>query len=564
MSVAATFCATLVDEWVRGGVRHAVISPGSRSTPLAVALAARQELQVHVVLDERSASFRALGIGLASGVPAVLCCTSGTAAAEYHAAVVEAHQAAVPLLVCTADRPPELQGVGAPQTIDQVGLFGASARWSAAPGVPDLAASGSWRSLASRALLEATGAHPGPVHLNLAFREPLGGAPDVLPAGRPDGSPWHRRVSGSVCAADLLDEVITVLGGRRVLVIAGAGIDDPRAVEDLADAARWVVFADPRSGVDAGHARVVSVWDPLLRAIGEREPMLPEAILRLGEPPASKVLEQWAAGLDLPEVVVRSRTRWIDPGHRAHLVVDAPVGDLCVGLAGLAAPASQEWAEAWHAAGRSGSAAVEVALARQAEPSGPALARGLLRALPSGAHLVVSSSLPVRELEWFGVARSDVTVHANRGANGIDGVVSTVVGVAAAVEQAGGPVVGLLGDLAFLHDANGLAGLPSSLAAVLVVVDNGGGGIFTFLPQHAELEPSRFEQLFGTPQVADVADVARAQGATVHDVGSTAEALASVHAAQVQGGVHVVRVRVDRGDAAAVHAALHDAVARSV
>ena len=203
---AATFSATLADELVRGGVRHIVLSPGSRSTPLALALAERPELCVHVFHDERSASFAALGIGLATGSPAVVVCTSGTAAAELHAAVIEAHQAEVPLVVCTADRPPELRDVGAPQTIDQAGLYGSVVRYYVDPGPPDDAMALRWRPMVSRALADATTPWPGPVHLNLPFRDPLVGRPGPLPPGRPDGAPWYQPLAGArVLEPDALD-----------------------------------------------------------------------------------------------------------------------------------------------------------------------------------------------------------------------------------------------------------------------------------------------------------------------------------------------------------------------
>ncbi len=194
MDVAATFCATLVDEWARAGLTDAVVSPGSRSTPMALALAADDRLRLHVFVDERSAAFFALGIGLRTGAPALTLTTSGTAAAELHPAVIEAHHAGIPLLAVTADRPPEAHGVGAPQTIEQGDLYGRAVRWRADPGVPDPAASPSWRSLAARAVAEARGAggRPGPVHLNLAFREPLVGRPGPLPPGRVGARPGTR------------------------------------------------------------------------------------------------------------------------------------------------------------------------------------------------------------------------------------------------------------------------------------------------------------------------------------------------------------------------------------
>lgn len=565
MSVTATFCATLVDEWVRAGLTDAVVSPGSRSTPLALALAGDTRLRTHVVIDERSAAFRALGMALASGRPTILLCTSGTAAVEYHAAVVEAHQAGVPLIVCTADRPPELQGVGAPQTIDQQGLFGSAVRWSASPGVPDDANRGWWRSLAARSVIEASGRHPGPVHLNLAFREPLGGEPGELPTGRDGGAPWHRTLIDGACGPDALDSLVEVLGGRRTLIVAGARCGDPRAIEALADAAGWPVVADPRSGCDGRHPRVVAAWESILRAVVADREWLPEMIVRFGEPPASKTLTSWiaaAAAAGGGEVVVRTAGRWIDPPGAAHLVVDAPCADLCTGLASLVAPAPPAWGDRWARASRSGSAALELALGRVPQTTGPGVLRGVIAALPSGSDVVVSSSLPIREVEWFATPRADVRVFANRGANGIDGVVSTSVGVATMASVEGRPTVAFLGDLAFLHDVGGLAGLTDPPPDLVVVVnDNSGGGIFSFLPQRSDLDEARFEQLFGTPHGVDVGELGGAYGATVHRPSSTAETVATVLAAITRGGLHLVIARTDRTEAVSLHADLHAAVA---
>ena len=234
MTVQATFAATVVDEWVRAGVVDAVLAPGSRSTPLALALDARPEVRVHVHLDERSAAFYALGLGLATGSPAIVLTTSGTAAVELHPAVVEAHHAQVPLLAYTADRPPELHDVGASQAIDQVHLFGRAVRWFAQPGVPDDAGRGTWRSLASRAVAEARGASgaPGPVHLNLAFREPLAGEPGEMPPARAEGGPWHSVARSEPGALDVSDRV----AGRRGIVVAGADAPGPAAVHGMAEA----------------------------------------------------------------------------------------------------------------------------------------------------------------------------------------------------------------------------------------------------------------------------------------------------------------------------------------
>ena len=566
-SAAATFCETLVDEWVRGGVTTAVVAPGSRSTPLAVALLRNGRVRVEVVLDERSASFMALGTGLATGHPAVLLCTSGTAAAQFHAAVVEADLAAVPLLVCTADRPPELQGVGAPQTIDQVGLYGGSVRWAAAPGVPDVAQSGSWRSLAAQALLAATGDRPGPVHLNLAFREPLLGVALPLPTGRAEGRPWLDRVvaAPSTLHPELLDDLVRRLAGRRVVVVAGGGCvaGTAEAVHGLAEAANWPVLADPRSGASNERPSTVAHWDSLLRLPDFVTRHQPEVVLRVGAPPASKVLAEWLAQSPADQVVLPPVSGLADPQRRAALVVTAPVP---VTLDALRGPLSSRraepgWRRSWVSAGDLAATAISQVLARYVEPVEPGVARSVLRALPDGTDLFVSSSMPVRDLEWYGAPRGGVRVLANRGANGIDGVVSTAVGVA----LAGRPTVALLGDLAFLHDTNGLLRLRDrQVDLTFVVVDNDGGGIFSFLPQRADLEPDQFEHLFGTPHGVDLLMLAALHGLRVGEIVEEASVARTVATAVHEGGVRVLVVRTDRQANVEVHDTLTAAVAEAL
>jgi 2-succinyl-5-enolpyruvyl-6-hydroxy-3-cyclohexene-1-carboxylate synthase len=293
-AVQADFAATLVDEWVRCSVTDAVVCPGSRSAPLAMALADHPALRLHVRLDERSAGFFAVGLSLGTGRPAVVCTTSGTAAAELHPAVVEAHHARVGLLVCTADRPPELQQVGAPQAIDQHQLYGSAARWFTAPGVPDDAARATWRSLAARAFAEATAAPagPGPVHLNLAFREPLHG-----PCGTPQPATTTDGAAHRVLRSSAAEPLLPVeWWARRGVIVAGAGCGAADGVLDLARRVGWPVLADPRSGcrIRAGGdgPAVVAVADAVLRSPEARAALRPEAILFVGAPPVSKV---WAA-----------------------------------------------------------------------------------------------------------------------------------------------------------------------------------------------------------------------------------------------------------------------------
>ncbi|MGH9295855.1 MAG: 2-succinyl-5-enolpyruvyl-6-hydroxy-3-cyclohexene-1-carboxylic-acid synthase, partial [Acidimicrobiales bacterium] len=339
-SVAAAFCATLVDEWVRHGLTAAVICPGSRSTPMALALAAEESIAVEVRLDERSAAFFALGIAHSSGRPAVLLTTSGTAAAECYPAVIEAAYGRVPMIVCTADRPPELQHVGAPQAIDQSSLYGRHVRFYCDPGVPDQGSATSWRSLGSRVALEATAGPygPGPVHLNLPFREPLVGEPGELPEGRAGGRPWHAAPAVTARAAPGGRELAERLSrdirpGRKGLIVAGGGLPPGAGdlVAELAGLLEWPVLADPRARIEPGRpggtsVTVVGAADALVRSEGFAEQFLPEVVLRVGAPHASKELASFlarsAAGW-ATQVGIDPYWAWRDPSRDVAEVVCA-------------------------------------------------------------------------------------------------------------------------------------------------------------------------------------------------------------------------------------------------
>jgi 2-succinyl-5-enolpyruvyl-6-hydroxy-3-cyclohexene-1-carboxylate synthase len=566
----ATFCATLVDQWIRLGLRHAVVAPGSRSTPMALQLATRGEITVHVVHDERSASFVALGIGLVTALPAALLCTSGTAATHFHAAVVEAGLSNVPVIVLTADRPPELRDVGAPQTIDQTRLYGSAVRWFHDPGVPSGSASATWRSLATRAWSAALGVDHGPVHLNLPFREPLVGAVGELPPVLATGSGATKLAPGS-------GEAIEACAGRRGVIVAGKGVDDPHWVEALAVALDWPVLADPRSGCRTlPHA--VCAFDSILRHQGFAEAHLPEVVLRLGEPPASKVLAQWLVGSGAVQVQVDDSTRVIDPDHVVQHVVTGSIGAVCMRLAARlvafepSAPVivpppvgwsgddtngtAVSWSGSWTRSDRLAQQAIDAATAGPL--SEPAVARVLTGVVGSVQHLVVASSMPVRDVEWFGDRCAGITVHSNRGANGIDGVIATAIGVAAGARQR---TVALLGDVAFCHDASSLTALAARrLDLTIVVIDNDGGGIFSFLPQADSLDHDRFEQLFGTPHATDVVALATAHGlpaATVTTASELGEWLQ-------RSGTSVVRIASTRAGNVAEHRRLHAAVVHAL
>lgn len=577
----ATFCATLVDEWVRAGVSHAVISPGSRSTPMALALADRPDISVEVHVDERSAGFVALGLGLATGMPAVVLTTSGTAAVELHPAVVEAHQAAVPLLVVTADRPPELHHVGAAQTVDQTHLFGSAVRWFVEPGPPDSGGRGAWRSLGARAVVEAlgagvTGRAPGPVHLNLAFREPLVGDARDLPAGRPSGEPWHRaslpdqgeptdpRVGSDPALAAFAGAGSPVRG----LVVAGAGCGDPQVLLRAAEQLRWPVLADPRSGCRTGHPSVVTTADTWLRDQSLAAKLAPEVVFRLGEPPASKVISSWLAESGATQVAVERHGRWFDPDRTALITVAADPARLLAHLASVSKPGQpSSWIDRWRGLE---DAAQQVLTAEFGRPdallSDPAVARVVSQTVAAcpDVTLVVSSSMPIRDLEWYGGPVGSTEVLANRGANGIDGVLSTAVGVAVAKRRSNHPTVAVLGDLAFLHDTNAMLGLVArNVDLTVVVIDNDGGGIFSFLPQARQLGEGRFEELFGTPHGTDLASLARAHGLMVESF-SSAHSMSDLRSAlrrsMEDGGTRVLIVSTDRSANVEIHESIHRSI----
>ncbi len=538
----AAYAATLADEWARSGVQHAVVCPGSRSTPLAIALDRESRIEVHVRLDERGAGFTALGIGLATGRPALAVTTSGTAAAELHPAVVEADLARVPLLVCTADRPPEHRDVGAPQTIEQVGLYGSAVRWHCDPGVvADEPSRGWWRSMASRSVAEAAlgSRGPGPVHLNLCFREPLVGDAargGGVASGRPDGEPWHRVAQGALePGGDALGALVVAGRGLPVkgLIVAGAGAGEPDAVLTLAEATRWPVLADPRSGLRRTAGACVAAADGILRSAWFAGEHRPDLVLHLGDRWASKAVHAAlapGAGTPARAVVVDPHGRWPDPDRSATALVRCDPSSLCRHLAGVAAELAggdgaerDRWWAAWTEAEARARTAIVASMAG-GDLDELTLADAVFDAVPDGGDLVVSSSMPIRDVESVAPPRRrPPRVLANRGANGIDGVVSTAIGAALG---SGRPTVALVGDLAFLHDLSALVGLAAPGGSrvaraplTVVVADNGGGGIFSFLDQADACDETTFERLFGTPQGSDPAAAAASLGWPVEVVG---------------------------------------------
>ncbi len=563
---SSALATVLVDELVRGGVREVVLAPGSRSAPLAYALLDAERagrLRLHVRVDERSAGFLALGLARGSGRPAAVVTTSGTAVANLHPAVLEAHHADVPLLVLSADRPHELRGTGANQTTQQPGIFGTSVRWSTdlpAPVVrPHLGPF--WRSTVCRALAAATGAtgsRPGPVHLDVCFREPL--VPDAEGVGepwpdslegRPDGAPWVTVSVRARSAAAPLEHVV------RTLVVVGSTSDPAvgEAAVEWAQALGYPVVAEP-FGRQALRESAVRHGSLLLTTPDWLDRHAPERVVVVGRVTLSRAVGSLLRRPDLRIDVVSEGGSWPDPSHVAAAVHD--VGALRL-EPGTSAP-PDEWARAWSSAGEAVARAVEADPA--AWPTGLAVAAALAGGLPDGAVLVVGSSNPVRDLDLAAPGPVAAEVLANRGLAGIDGIVSTALGVA--LTRAGEPVYAVLGDLTFFHDANGLLVGPDEARPdlTLVVVNDDGGGIFTTLEPGAPERSAAFERVFGTPTGTDLAVLCAAHGVG-HSLVDTADALAAEVRRRPE-GLRVVEVRVDRSSHRPAHAALRDLAARAL
>ncbi len=592
----------VVDELARCGVTDAVLAPGSRSAALAMALHDDPRVRLHVELDERSAGFLALGLGRATGRPAPVVVTSGSAVAHLHPAVIEADTGHVPLLVLTADRPPELRHTGANQAIDQVGLFGTAARWSVDLGVaedrPESVAL--WRSTVGRAVAASLGvagsvsgtAAAGPVQLDLGFREPTvpladdGRSPVATWShpldGRTDRRPW---VAVSRPPRHLPDVEVAGLAGRmlateRGLIVVGSlppigSAGDPAGpLHDLARATGWPILAEASSGTRADPTTALRHGHYLVSHPGFARAHTPDLVLRVGRTGLSRAVASHL-GAKVPQVLLDPDGSWHDPERAVSELVVADTAETCATLAAqLGGPASSVWGDAWRAADAAVGSAVDAVLDADDLPSEPRVARDLAAGLPDGATLVVASSMPIRDLDLTMAPRRGLRFVTNRGASGIDGVVSTTLGVALAAGAdpalsgapeavgaalIGGPVVALVGDLSLLHDANGFLLSPAAerLDAVFVVVDNDGGGIFSFLPQARF--PGSFERVFGTPHGRDLARLASFHELGYQLVEEVDALMPAVTAAVDAGGVHVVHVRTDRAANVALHRRMTEA-----
>jgi 2-succinyl-5-enolpyruvyl-6-hydroxy-3-cyclohexene-1-carboxylate synthase len=570
--------SAFAEELARGGLRRAVVSPGSRSTPLAVALWRDPGIEVTVILDERSAGFFALGAAQATGEPVALLCTSGTALANYHPAVAEADESALPLIVLSADRPPELRGIGAGQVIDQIKTFGASVRWFCEVGTHDADDSGllHLRSVAARALIRARGEiRPGPVHLNLPWREPLAPLPVEGAVTATDPLALHGRDGGrpltAVTRVDLeptqfvLDEVAGHIGDAIAGVIIAGRQTDPELREPLAHLARasgFPILAEPTSQLRLGphdRSNVVTTYDTLLRDEHWALGVVPELVLRFGELPTSKPLRQWLAASGADQIVVDPTGGWNEPTGRAAAIIRADPTECASGwaarlegLKGEERPAPLVWLAAEAAALEAIKSEV------RKEITEPALHLALGRAHRDGDLVYTASSMPIRDQETFlGPGEADVLFLCNRGANGIDGLISSGIGAAHA---SGRPTTIVTGELGFLHDIGSLAALRDVATPVrIVVIDNGGGGIFHFLPQHSALDAAEFEALFGTPRAVSVERAAALFELPYRRLESLADLPTALAA-----GTGLVEVRTDRQANVAAHRRVTDRVLAAI
>jgi 2-succinyl-5-enolpyruvyl-6-hydroxy-3-cyclohexene-1-carboxylate synthase len=567
----------LVRGLAEGGVAHACISPGSRSTPLALALDAEERVRCWSHIDERAGGFFGLGIAKATGRAVALLSTSGTAAAEFHPAVIEARYARVPLVILTADRPPLLRDCGAGQTIDQIKLYSGAVKWffEAAQSEMSPDAVRFFRSLGARAAARAASGPPGPVHLNVPLSDPLTPDPDALArasseAAQRDPRPALAHAEGRLAPdrafigrlASLIRET------PEGIVVCGehpGGENPVESVRALALAAGYPVIAEATSGLRAGpHTgdHVIDAYDALLRLEAFTSAHRPRVVLRIGAMPTSKAARDYLLAA-LPararHVIVDPWEEALDPIHAATDLLRADPDLTCRALAEAIGPAPRDrgpWLAGWKAANGRVREAMDRAMDRVSEPFEGRVARDLARALPEGGTLFVGSSMPIRDLEtFFSTGARDVRILANRGANGIDGVVSTALGVASVSR---GPHALLVGDLSFLHDLGGLLAVRRhALRMTLVVINNDGGGIFHFLPQAAH--GGRFDDLFVTPHGLDLSHAARLFGLPYRLVSDTtplpdlfADALAAPE-------TRILEIRTDAKRNVELHEEIHRA-----
>jgi len=531
----------LLDGLAAEGLRHVVVSPGARSTPLVLAAEKHPDLTTHVVLDERSAGFYALGLGKGTGMPIALVCTSGTAAANWHPAVLEANAGKIPLILISADRPPELRDCGANQTTDQTKLFGSAVR--AFHELPPAEEDGTFLGpLAARMIDHSQWPHPGPVHINASFREPL--LPETDIQLEPSAKTISRSAPIAVPAPRTTDDLAQRLAGRPGLIVCGWDryrTDFPPAVNHLAEKLTAPILADPLSNLRSRGGPVIGCYDAFLRNPRFSESLRPEWVLRFGALPVSKLLSAYLSEQrDAEHILVDSHGVWHDPLGLTTTVLHADPASVCYSLtkrlSGTSTPT--DWMSAFlQAEDRS-----QDAQSGSNVPAEAHIVSAISETLPEGSSLFCGNSMPIRLLDAFlPTGHRKFAIKGCRGLSGIDGGLSIAMGLAAVSER---PVAALIGDLAFTHDLTAL-GLGKDKNVTLIVLNNGGGGIFEFLPQSG-LSPETFERYWLTPAAPDLKPAVEAFGGRYRRVDHPADFKELFETALKTDGTDVLDVVLDR------------------
>ncbi len=591
------YVGAFVDELQRAGVRNVVICPGSRSTPLALAFAAQAGVRIWMQVEERSAAYFGLGMAKQLRQPVALLCTSGTAAANFMPAIVEAKLTHVPLLVLTADRPHELRDNGAPQSIDQNRLYGTYAKWFVEVALPEAtnAALRYIRTIAVRAAASAQAVPAGPVHLNFPFREPLTPEPipgqSLPPVLQCDHVAWQGRLNNvpyvevreaplGAPDASTIEYLLGMMGrARRGLVIVGPN-DDQALVEPIMRLARhlgYPILADPLSQLRCGdhdRAMVLSSYDAFLRIDCFIENAQPELILRFGAMPTSKPLLLYLKRhASCPLVIIDGHGGWEEPTQLASDLIHANPSALCQSLLDALAQhkkseeiqplTSQEWFTTWQDVDKVTQQTLQHVIQDFNELFEGRVFIELAGLLPDGTTLYAGNSMPVRDLDtFFWCSEHRIRIMGNRGANGIDGVVSSALGASAGAQQ-NEPTVLVLGDLSFFHDLNGLlAARLHQLNLTIVLINNDGGGIFSFLPQAAY--PEHFDQLFGTPIGLDFRLAVQMYGGQFQKIDGWEEFRKAVNRGLHTGGLHVIEVPTERASNVHMHRQLWEVIGKTL
>ncbi|WP_226569482.1 2-succinyl-5-enolpyruvyl-6-hydroxy-3-cyclohexene-1-carboxylic-acid synthase [Bacillus stratosphericus] len=565
--IMTRYIGRFMDEFVQGGVKEAVVCPGSRSTPLAMMAFAHQQINVHVLVDERSAAFYALGLAKASQRPVLLICTSGTAAANFFPAMVEAHYSRVPLIVLTADRPHELREVGAPQAIDQQFLFGRFVKWFTDLALPEENQTmlRYVQTAAARASHISMQEPKGPVQINVPLREPLFPDMSIDPFHQEEKEAKKVLVAGQAFPHNLvLSELVSIINqATRGLIVAGELYteEDQEAVLSLARSLHFPILADPLSQLRNGHESkefVMDAYDSLLKDEELQKHLLPDMVIRFGPMPVSKPLFKWLEKhVEVKQIVVDAAGGFRDPGLSASYLIESHVASFVDEVLNRANQHEDtNYLNRWQSVNSSfrthGAHYSDEDLTFEGN-----VYRQLQHLLPKESVLFIGNSMPIRDVDTFFETQSKpFHMMANRGANGIDGVVSTAIGTYAALKQ---PISLVIGDLSFYHDMNGLlAAKLMQIPLTVVLLNNDGGGIFSFLPQASD-EPY-YEKLFGTPTGLNFEYASKLYGG-IYSKPRTKQELHDVYMAHIhEPGLHLIEIETDRHSRVGKHRQMMDEI----